>query len=69
MKLKLFEYAMLLHPELDKDSKEMGKTTVLKSPAVLLAKDDKQVGILAARDIPEEHISHLERVEIIVRPF
>jgi hypothetical protein len=69
MKLKLFEYAMLLHPEEDKDGKMIGKTEMIKPPGVVLAKDDKQVGILAAREIPKEHMDDLDRVEIIVRPF
>lgn len=69
MKLKLFEYAVLLHPETDKDGKLIGKTTLVKDPTTLLAKDEQQVGILAAREIPTEHVEHLERVEIVVRPF
>lgn len=69
MKLKLFEYAVLLHPATDKDGKEHGKTEILKTPSTILAKDDKQVGILAAREIPAEHLDCLERVEIVVRPF
>jgi hypothetical protein len=69
MKLRLFEYAMLLHPALDQDGKEKGKTEIIKSPSTVLARDDKQVGILAAREIPKEHLEELERVEIIVRPF
>lgn len=69
MKLKLFEYAMLLHPELDEDGKEKGKTEIIKAPSTVLAKDDKQVGIMAAREIPKDHMDCLDRVEIIVRPF
>lgn len=69
MKLKLFEYAVLLHPETDKEGKESGKTTILKDLSRVLAKDDKQVGVIAAREIPNEHIDHLDRVEIVVRPF
>ena len=69
MKLKLFEYAMLLHPETDQEGKEKGKTILLKDLTRTLAKDDKQVGILAAREIPKEHLENLDRVEIIVRPF
>lgn len=69
MKLKLFEYAVLLHPEVDKDGKEVGKTQVLTSMTEALAKDEQQVGMLAARQVPSEHIEHLERVEIVVRPF
>lgn len=69
MKLKLFEYCMLVHPETDKDGKDIGKTQLLKEPTRLLAKDEQQVGMLAAREVPTEHLEHLERVEIIVRPF
>lgn len=69
MKLKLFEYAVLLHPEMDKDDKPIGKSSILKEMTRLLAKDEQQIGMLAAREIPKEHIEHLDRVEIIVRPF
>jgi hypothetical protein len=69
MKLRLFEYVVLLHPKTDKDGNETGKTSILKDVSRVLAKDDKQVGVLAAREIPNEHIENLERVEIIVRPF
>lgn len=65
MKLKLFEYAVLLHPE----KENSGKTKLLKTKSMVLAKDDKQVAILVAREIPAEHLDHLDRVEIIVRPF
>lgn len=69
MKLKLFEYAILLHPVVDKDGKADGKTTIVKDPSRVLAKDDQQVGMLAAREVPVEHMEYLERVEIVVRPF
>lgn len=69
MKLKLFEFAILMHPELDKDGKEVGKTVFLKELCSMLAKDEKQVGIVAAKSIPEAHMDSLDRVEIVVRPF
>lgn len=69
MKLSLFEYAVLLHPDTDKDGKPVGKSTILKQPTQLLAKDAQQVGMLAAREIPNEHLEHLDRVEVVVRPF
>lgn len=69
MKLRLFEYAVLLHPEQEKDGDGMGKTILIKSPTAILSKDEKQVGILAAREIPAENMDHLDRVEIVVRPF
>lgn len=67
MKLRLFEYAVLLHPETKKEEKN--KTILVKQPAWLLAKDEKQVGMLAAREVPEKYLDQLDRVEIIVRPF
>lgn len=67
--MKLFEYAMLLHPKADAEGKEEGKTVILKGVSCVLARDEKQVGILAAREIPSDHIEELDRVEIIVRPF
>ena len=69
MKLKVYEYLVLLHPEVDKDGDEVGKTSILKDVTRVLAKDDKQVGMLAAREIPSDYLEQLERVEIIVRPF
>jgi hypothetical protein len=69
MKLRIFEYAILLHPETNKKGEEAGKTEMLSAPKTILAKDDKQVGMLAAREIAAEHLDHLERVEVIVRPF
>ena len=69
MKLKLFEYAVLSHPEIKEKGEEIGKTMLLKDLTRILAKDEKQVGMMAAREVPAEHLDHLERVEIIVRPF
>lgn len=69
MKLKLFEYVMLLHPLTNKEGKADNKTTILKDVTRVLAADEKQVGILAARNIPEDQIENLDRVEVIVRPF
>lgn len=70
MKLKLFEYAILLHPVENKDAKEVSeKTTVIKLPTVILAKDDKQAGMLIAREIPADYVDKLDQIEVIVRPF
>lgn len=65
MRSKLFEYAILLHPKDDKDT----KTSLLKSPTAILAKDEKQVGMLVAREIPNEYLDCLDQIEVIVRPF
>lgn len=68
---KLFEYAVLYHPKPKKvdgvEQKE--KSKLLVDVSRVLAADDKEVAILAARGIPEEYIDQLDRVEIVVRPF
>lgn len=69
MKLKLFEYVILLHPEDSEGNEIEKKTLVLKEVTRVLSKDEKQVGILAARDIPTAHLDNLDRIEILVRPF
>jgi hypothetical protein len=62
--MKLFEYAAFYLP--DDDDK---KPSVIVPTKMVLAKDDKQAAMLAARDIPNEYIDMLEYVEIAVRPF
>jgi len=66
MKMKLFEYVMLFHP---KDEKSIEKTKILKPVFTILAKDEKQAGMIVAREIPQEHLDNLDQLEIIVRPF
>lgn len=66
---KLFEYAVIYHPcKKDKDAEEK-KSVLVKVPTTILASDDKEVAIKAARDIPDEYIDKLEDIEIVVRPF
>ena len=72
MASKLFEYAVLFHPKVVKDAQgneTQGADKLVKSPEFVLAKDDKEVAIKAARAIPDEYLSMLDQVEIVVRPF
>jgi hypothetical protein len=69
---KLFEYAVLYHPRPSKDDKGNDvrpKSEIVTSPKTVLATSDKEVGILAARELPEQYIDKLDDVEIVVRPF
>lgn len=71
-KQKVFEYVVLYHPKSKKDkdgNEETGKSKLLVDVTRVLADSDKEVGILAARLIPEEYLDKLEQVEIVVRPF
>ena len=69
--MKLYEYAVIYD---GKRHHETGEFLEGEKPEVLafekiLAEDDAQAQIIAARAIPEEHLEHLDRVTIAVRPF
>lgn len=63
---KLFEVAILLHEELDDSSV---KSEILRQPYVVLAENEREVTLRAAREIPEQYMDNLEDVEVVVRPF
>lgn len=72
MASRLFEYAVLFHPKIVKDAQgneTQGPDTIVHKPAFVLAKDDKEVAMRAARMIPEEYLDRLDQVEIVIRPF
>jgi hypothetical protein len=66
--MKIFEYAILLHPT--KKAKEDGEPSkLIKPPTCVLACDQNAALVLAARAIPENLLDKLDRVEVAVRPF
>jgi hypothetical protein len=67
--MKLFEYAVFKDEKLDKDGEVVDAAAVLVPPTVVLAKDEKLVGIRAAKAIGDEHMDDLDRIQIVVRPF
>lgn len=66
---KLFEYAVFKDEKLDKDGEVVEAAVVLVEPITVLAKDEKQVGIRAAKAIPETEMDNLDRIQVVVRPF
>lgn len=69
---KLFEYAVIFRPKTVKDSagnETQGPDELLVKPTYILAKSDKEVGIRAAREIPDTHLDKLDQIEVCVRPF
>ena len=69
---KLFEYAVLHHPKQTKEQHDRGeqpKSVLVTAPTSILSGSEGEVSILAARSVPEEHLDHLEDIEIVVRPF
>jgi len=67
--LKLFEYAVILQPKLDKDGGEVEAGAVIVPPSTVLAEDQAKATLLAGRAIPEKEISKLDRLTVAVRPF
>jgi len=69
-KLRLFQYAAILHVKStdDKGKVEWGAELIL-DPKTVLAKTEREVVFKATREIPEDKASDPDNVEIIVRPF
>lgn len=65
---KIFEFAILLHPTQEESEKGV-VSTLVKPPTVLVATSDREAAIRAAREVPPELISKMDRVEVAVRPF
>ncbi len=66
--MKLYEYAVILHPT-DKE-REDGKTAEIVVPVTaIVAKDENEVRLIAARNIAGPALSATDRVEVAVRPF
>jgi len=69
---RLFEYIALYHPpsKYQQNGERIPQKSVLVVPqTAVLAENEKEVGMLVARALPTEHLDHLDRVEIVVRPF
>lgn len=67
--MKLYEYAVVLDEKEDRDGEVVEEAQVIVSPTAVLARDDAQAQLLAARSIPEEHIPKIDRITVVVRPF
>ncbi len=67
--MKIFEFAAIYVPEERQGEKTAELAKIIVQPQTVLAKDEKQAAMLAARAIPEDYVGKLERVEIAVRPF
>jgi hypothetical protein len=67
--VKLYEYAVWKDEKLDKDGEVVDQAVMLVEPTTVLADDDAQVAMLAARAIDETHMKDLSRIQVVVRPF
>ena len=67
-KFKLFQYVIIFEPT-DKEIKEGLKAKIIKDVVNVLAAEEKNVAILAAREIPAEYLDKLEQINIAICPF
>jgi hypothetical protein len=66
--MKLFQFAVLLHPT-DDEKKAGGVSRLVVDVQTVLAHDQNGAVIQAGRAIPPEHMDKLEHLEVAVRPF
>ena len=67
-KAKLFQYAILWHP--NKDEEKAGKKTKLVvEPQTILAPSQQVAQMIAIKSIPDEYAEHFDQIDIALRPF
>lgn len=66
--MKLYEYAVIYDGKKDKDGEVVEKAELLVFDKALV-ESEEQAQIVAARKIPDQHLDHLDRITIAVRPF
>lgn len=64
---QLFQYAVILH-ERDKDGTYLDSKIIIE-PTTVLAKSEKDLVFKITREIPEEHASDPDNVQIVIRNF
>jgi hypothetical protein len=69
--VKLYEYAVLLDEKEDRDGEVVEEAEVVVPVTAVLARDDAQAQLLAARSIPDQYVKDgkLDRLTVVVRPF
>lgn len=67
-KLKLFQTAILFHPN-EEESKKGENSKLVGKPEFILAKDEKSAAMKANLSIPEEYHEKLDQIEVIVVNF
>jgi mannitol/fructose-specific phosphotransferase system IIA component len=69
MSAKLYQFAVIKHPTKKQAEENSEKSVLIVDVKTVLATDEKAAALIAARAIPEEHMSVLDQLEVVVRPF
>lgn len=69
--MKLYEFAVIRDEKEDRDGEVVQAAAVVVEPTAVLARDDAQAQLLAARAIPADELENgnLDRLTVVVRPF
>ena len=67
-KLRLFEYAVILHPEKDDNGRYRGDSELIEMKCVM-AVDEKAATFKIARSIDADYENDYDRLEIAIRAF
>jgi len=65
----LFEYAILRHPKPPSKDEHAPASELVVEPTYVLANNQDEAAMKAARAIPDSHADHLDEVEVLIRPF
>lgn len=66
---QLFQYAVISQPKQDANGNVTEEAKIVIEPKTVLATDQTQATLLAGREIPEEELENLDRLQVVVRPF
>ena len=67
-RFNLFQYAIVLQPKFV-DDEIVQEGEIILEPKYVFAESDREVTIIASREIPDKYMDRLDRVEVAVRPF
>jgi hypothetical protein len=70
--MNLYEYCVVRDEKVDKQTGDViEEAQLVVEPRMVLAKSDVQVGLIAAKAIPDHVIDDggLDRVRVLIRPF
>lgn len=67
--MQLYEYVIWKDEKRDKDDEVVEAASVLLDRQMILASSEGNVATIAGRQIPEEHMKDLDRIQVVIRPF
>lgn len=69
--MKLYEFAVIMDERTDADGEVVEMARIIVKPTTVLARDDAQAQLLAARSIAADDVKgeRLDRIRVVVRPF